>query len=111
MVLRLWQNKLVLAALAGDLKNARSAAPPLPLNLASVAGKAAVAIVTGIATKLGNHSFRATGITAYLRNGGTPEKAAAMAKHASTLTTHLYDRRRDDVSLTAEHGIARTQGA
>jgi hypothetical protein len=32
-----------------------------------------------IATKLGNHSFRATGITAYLKNGGTLEKAAAMA--------------------------------
>ncbi len=53
----------------------------------------------GIATKLGNHSFRATGITAYLKNGGTLEKAAAMANHASTRTTHLYDRRRDEVSL------------
>ena len=47
----------------------------------------------GIATKLGNHSFRATGITAYLKNGGTLEKAAAMANHASTRTTQLYDRR------------------
>src|SRR5947207_10847996 len=52
----------------------------------------------GIATKLGNHSFRATGITAYLKNGGTLEKAAAMANHASTRTTQLYDRRRDEVS-------------
>jgi hypothetical protein len=33
----------------------------------------------GIETKVGNHSFRATGITAYLKNGGTLEKAAAMA--------------------------------
>ena len=33
----------------------------------------------GIATKLGNHSFRAAGITAYLNNGSTLEKAAAMA--------------------------------
>jgi hypothetical protein len=33
----------------------------------------------GIATQAGNHSFRATGITAYLKNGGTLEKAAAMA--------------------------------
>jgi len=40
-----------------------------------------------------------TGITAYLKNGGTPEKAAAMANHASTHTTQLYDRRRDDVRL------------
>jgi len=53
----------------------------------------------GIAIKLGNHSFRATGITAYLKNGGTLEKAAAMANHASTRTTQLYDRRRDEVSL------------
>jgi hypothetical protein len=37
------------------------------------------AATAGIATKLGNHSFRATGITAYLKNGGTLEKAAAMA--------------------------------
>ena len=54
------------------------------------------AAAAGIATKLGNHSFRATGITAYLKNGGTLEKAAAMANHAST---QLYDRRRDEVSL------------
>jgi integrase/recombinase XerC len=52
-----------------------------------------------IATKIGNHTFRATGITAYLTNGGTLEKAAVMANHASTRTTQLYDRRRDDVSL------------
>jgi site-specific recombinase XerD len=53
----------------------------------------------GIETKIGNHSFRATGITAYLKNGGTLEKAASMANHASTRTTQLYDRRRDEMSL------------
>jgi integrase len=53
----------------------------------------------GIATKIGNHTFRATGITAYLKNGGTLEKAAAMANHASTRTTQLYDRRHDEMSL------------
>ena len=52
-----------------------------------------------ILTWIGNHSFRATGITAYLKNGGTLEKAAAMANHASTRTTQLYDRRRDEMSL------------
>ncbi|HEM8495070.1 TPA: tyrosine-type recombinase/integrase [Burkholderia multivorans] len=57
------------------------------------------ALAAGIATKIGNHTFRATGITAYLQNGGTLENAAAMANHASTRTTQLYDRRRDDVSL------------
>ena len=53
----------------------------------------------GIKTAIGNHSFRATGITAYLKNGGTLEKAAAMANHASTRTTQLYDRRLDEVTL------------
>jgi integrase len=53
----------------------------------------------GIATAVGNHSFRATGITAYLKNGGTLERAAAMANHASTRTTQLYDRRSDEVTL------------
>jgi site-specific recombinase XerD len=53
----------------------------------------------GIGTAIGNHTFRATGITAYLKNGGTLENAAAMANHASTRTTQLYDRRRDDISL------------
>jgi site-specific recombinase XerD len=54
----------------------------------------------GIATKVGNHSFRATGITAYLKNGRSSlEKAAAMANHASTRTTQLYDRRHDEINL------------
>jgi integrase len=53
----------------------------------------------GIETKIGNHSFRATGITAYLKNGGTLEKASSMANHASTRTTQLYDRRSDEITL------------
>ena len=53
----------------------------------------------GIETRIGNHSFRATGITTYLKNGGTLENAAAMANHSSTRTTQLYDRRRDEISL------------
>ncbi len=57
------------------------------------------AAAAGITTKLGNHSFRATGITAYLKNGGTLEKAAQMANHASTRTTQLYDRRSEELSL------------
>lgn len=57
------------------------------------------AAAAGIKTRVGNHSFRATGITAYLKNGGTLEKAAQMANHASTRTTQLYDRRRDEMSL------------
>jgi site-specific recombinase XerD len=57
------------------------------------------ALAAGLDTKIGNHTFRATGITAYLKNGGTLENAAAMANHASTRTTQLYDRRRDDITL------------
>ena len=57
------------------------------------------AVAAGISTRIGNHSFRATGITAYLKNGGTLENAAAMANHASTRTTQLYDRRQDEISL------------
>lgn len=57
------------------------------------------ALAAGIKTLIGNHTFRATGITAYLKNGGTLENAAAMANHASTRTTQLYDRRRDEISL------------
>jgi site-specific recombinase XerD len=53
----------------------------------------------GIETKIGNHTFRATGITAYLKNGGQLETAAAMANHSSTRTTQLYDRRADQVNL------------
>jgi site-specific recombinase XerD len=53
----------------------------------------------GIETKIGNHTFRATGITAYLKSGGTLERAAAMANHSSTRTTQLYDRRNDEVTL------------
>lgn len=53
----------------------------------------------GILTKVGNHSFRATGITEYLRNGGKLEIAQQMANHESSRTTGLYDRRNDLVSL------------
>jgi integrase len=57
------------------------------------------ALAAGLDTKIGNHAFRATGITAYLKNGGTLENAAAMANHASTRTTQLYNRRHDEISL------------
>jgi integrase len=71
---------------------------PLPqTNAYAMIGRRAAA--AGIATKIGNHTFRATGITAYLKNGGTLENAAAMANHASTRTTQLYDRRSDQISL------------
>ncbi len=45
------------------------------------------------------HTFRATGITAYLENGGTIEKAQQIAAHESPKTTKLYDRTSDAISL------------
>jgi site-specific recombinase XerD len=53
----------------------------------------------GIATAAGCHTFRATGITEYLRNGGKLEVAQQMANHESARTTGLYDRRNDQVNL------------
>jgi len=53
----------------------------------------------GVRTKIGCHSFRATGITEYLRNGGKLEVAQQMANHESARTTGLYDRRNDQISL------------
>jgi site-specific recombinase XerD len=54
----------------------------------------------GIATAIGCHTFRATGITDYLTNGGKLEVAQRMAGHANAKTTGLYDRRNDDISLS-----------
>ena len=53
------------------------------------------AAAASIATPVGNHSLRATGITAYLENGGQLEHAQTMAAHESPRTTKLYDRSKD----------------
>jgi len=73
-------------------------------NTALADGNARVMInrrakAAGITARINNHTFRASGITAYLENGGVLEKAAAMAAHASTRTTQLYDRRDDQLTL------------
>jgi len=60
----------------------------------------------GIETAVGNHTFRATGITAYLENGGTLEHAQQIAAHESPRTTKLYDRTKDQVSLDEIERIA-----
>ena len=53
------------------------------------------AVAAGIMAPIGNHTFRATGITTYLGNGGTLEHAQSMAAHESPRTTKLYDRTQD----------------
>ena len=64
------------------------------------------AVAAGIATKISCHSFRATGITTYLTNGGKLEVAQQMAGHESARTTGLYDRRNDSVALDEVERIA-----
>jgi integrase/recombinase XerD len=53
----------------------------------------------GMKGRIGCHTFRATGITAYLEAGGTLENAQAMAAHESPRTTKLYDRTGDEITL------------
>jgi integrase len=53
----------------------------------------------GLEIDIGCHTFRATGITAYLDNNGTLENAQTMAAHESPRTTKLYDRTSDEITL------------
>jgi site-specific recombinase XerD len=64
------------------------------------------AAVNGLRVKIGCHTFRATGITAYLTGGGTLEKAQTMAAHESPRTTKLYDRTSDEITLDEVERIA-----
>lgn len=57
------------------------------------------AVAAGLPSSTRCHTFRATGITAYLENGGTIEKAQAIAAHESPRTTKLYDRTSDTLTL------------
>jgi integrase/recombinase XerD len=60
----------------------------------------------GIETAIDCHTFRATGITDYLTNGGRTEVAQRMARHSNAKTTGLYDRRNDDISVGEVERIA-----
>ena len=66
------------------------------LVLAMIKRRAAAA---GLPLSTCCHTFRATGITAYLSNGGTLEHAQQIAGHASPKTTKLYDRTADTVTV------------
>lgn len=57
------------------------------------------AATVGIETRFGNYTFRATGITAYLKNSGTLVNAATMANRARTRTNRSYDHYRNDTTL------------
>jgi len=60
----------------------------------------------GLPPRICCHTFRATGITAYLENGGTLEHAQAIAAHESPRTTKLYDRTSDQITLDEIERIA-----
>ena len=60
----------------------------------------------GLSDAICCHTFRATGITAYLENGGTLEHAQQIAAHESARTTKLYDRTSDTISLDEVERIA-----
>lgn len=53
----------------------------------------------GLGPEVCCHTFRATGITTYLENGGSIERAQQIAAHASPRTTKLYDRTSDRITL------------
>ena len=55
--------------------------------------------LAGLSPAICCHTFRATGITAYLLNGGALEHAQRIAAHESPRTTKLYDRTSDEISL------------
>ncbi|HEY4360378.1 MAG TPA: tyrosine-type recombinase/integrase [Bryobacteraceae bacterium] len=57
------------------------------------------ALGAGLPSSTCCHTFRATGITAYLENGGTIENAQLIAAHESPRTTKLYDRTGDEITL------------
>jgi integrase/recombinase XerD len=64
------------------------------------------ALAAGLPSSTCCHTFRATGITAYLENGGTIENAQVIAAHESPRTTKLYDRTSDDITLDEVERIA-----
>jgi site-specific recombinase XerD len=63
------------------------------------------AAAAGIHAPIGNHTFRATGITNFLENGGSIDDAQDMAAHASPSTTRLYDRRKEQIRQDAVERI------
>jgi integrase/recombinase XerD len=60
----------------------------------------------GLSADICCHTLRATGITAYLENGGTLENVQLMAAHESPRTTKLYDRTGDEITLDEVERIA-----
>jgi integrase len=76
---------------------------PVPAKLIGRIAWAAIrkrAKAAGFLTPVGCHTWRATGITIYLENDGRLEHAQQMAGHESPRTTKLYDRTKDEITLS-----------
>ena len=58
------------------------------------------ALAAGLPESICNHTFRGTGITLFLHDGGALEAAQDMANHTDSRTTQLYDRRKDLATLS-----------
>ncbi len=54
----------------------------------------------GLSESFCNHTFRGTGITVFLNNGGSLEAAQDIAYHSDPRTTKLYDRRKELANLS-----------
>jgi integrase/recombinase XerD len=57
------------------------------------------AAAAGLPREICCHTFRATGITSFLLNGGELAKAQKIANHESPRTTELYNRSQDEITL------------
>jgi hypothetical protein len=57
-------------------------------GLITLSGGGTTRVSAAIETTIGCHTFRATGITAYLDNGGTLEHAQQIAAHDEALRSH-----------------------
>lgn len=56
-------------------------------------------LIAGVKADAFNHRFLATGITNFLRNGGSRDHAQKTAAHEDSRTTAFYDRREDTISF------------
>lgn len=96
----------------GPLFRTLTRSPGRPLSLTPLSQPEAWKMIrrraraAGIMAPVGCHTFRATGITAYLENGGTLEHAQQIAAHESPRTTKLYDRTTDQINLDEIERIA-----
>ena len=91
---------LMAAAFAGaTFKSANLEVAPIMRSQGPIEIQADDRWNAGFLTPVGCHTWRATGVTVYLENGGRLEHAQQMAAHESPRTTKLYDRTKDEITI------------